>query len=123
MPTETRSRLRTPFAPALDLPPPYRLVSLREVGDAFAHATGIAAEQGGDAGPYRALDLVEFAVVLEPEERWTARRAFTGTLHAPTNSPCAPPEAIAFDWPPASALTAHRCRRRASRLAAGCRRT
>ena len=32
--------------PALDLPPPFRLVTLREVGDAFAHANAIAAEAG-----------------------------------------------------------------------------
>src|SRR5262249_50690495 len=47
MSTETRSRIRTPYAAALDLPPPFRLVTLREVGDAFAHATAIASEAGG----------------------------------------------------------------------------
>ena len=44
MPLETRSRSRAPFAPELDLPPPFTLVTLREVGDAFAHAKKIAAE-------------------------------------------------------------------------------
>ena len=38
MPLEPRSRLRTSSKPALDLPP-LRLVSLREAGDAFVHAT------------------------------------------------------------------------------------
>src|ERR671914_226697 len=32
-----------PIAPALDLPPPFRLVSLREVGDAMAHAMAVHA--------------------------------------------------------------------------------
>ena len=41
-----QSRSRTTAAPALDLPPPFRLVTLREVGDAFAHAKAIAAEAG-----------------------------------------------------------------------------
>ena len=31
---------------ALDLPPGYRLVTLREVGDAFAHAVAIAPREG-----------------------------------------------------------------------------
>jgi hypothetical protein len=106
MPTETRSRLRTPFAPALDLPPSYRLVSLREVGDAFAHAAGIAAEQGaGTLVHVGRFDLVEFAVVLEPEEPLrTVRRAVYAGLCALGDALAvhAPPEkAITFDWPEA----------------------
>ena len=46
MPLETRSRSRAPFAPELILPPPFTLVTLREVGDAFAHAVTIAPEHG-----------------------------------------------------------------------------
>src|SRR6266536_1675927 len=46
MPLQERPRLRTSSRPALDLPPPFRLVTLREVGDAFAHATRVAAEEG-----------------------------------------------------------------------------
>ena len=42
MPSETRLT-RTSAKPALDLPPPFHLVTLREVGDAFAHATKVAA--------------------------------------------------------------------------------
>ena len=38
MPLQERPRLGTSSRPALDLPPPFRLVTLREVGDAFAHA-------------------------------------------------------------------------------------
>ena len=40
MPSDVRSASR------LDLPPPFTLVTLREVGDAFAHACQIAPEQG-----------------------------------------------------------------------------
>src|SRR5438105_1546063 len=46
MPLDTRSRIRTPYGPVLDLPPPFRLVTLREAGDAFAHAMRIAPETG-----------------------------------------------------------------------------
>ena len=43
MPLEPRDRL---LAPELALPPPFTLVRLRELGDAFAYAKSIAAEQG-----------------------------------------------------------------------------
>jgi len=92
--------------PALDLPPPYRLVTLREVGDAMAHATQIAAEEGaGTLVHVGRFDLAEFAVVLEPDEPlWQARRTlYAGAaaladalaVHAPPEKP------IAFDWPDA----------------------
>jgi Biotin/lipoate A/B protein ligase family len=56
-------------APALDLPPPFRLVTLREVGDAMVHATEIAAAEGaGTLVHVGRFDLAEFAVVLEPDE-------------------------------------------------------
>jgi hypothetical protein len=93
-------------APALDLPPPFRLVTLREVGDAMAHATEIAAVEGaGTLVHVGRFDLAEFAVVLEPDEPlWQARRAiYAGSaaladalaVHAPPEKP------IAFDWPDA----------------------
>jgi hypothetical protein len=89
---------------ALDLPPPFRLITLREVGDAFAHATAVAAEEGaGTLVHVGRFDLAEFAVVVEPEERLrTARRAFyvgmnaladALTVHAPPEKP------ISFVWP------------------------
>ncbi|MPZ39153.1 MAG: hypothetical protein GEU95_14065 [Rhizobiales bacterium] len=95
-----------PTAPALDLPPPFRLVTLREVGDAMAHATAIAAQEGaGTLVHVGRFDLAEFAVVLEPDEPlWQARRAiYAGSValadalavHAPPEKP------IAFDWPDA----------------------
>ena len=98
-----RSRLsRKP--PALDLPPPYRLVTLREVGDAFAHARSIAAEEGAGTLVYVGrFDLAEFAVVLEPDEPlWLARRAFYAGIVALTDALAAnaPPEKpMTIDWP------------------------
>jgi biotin-(acetyl-CoA carboxylase) ligase len=104
LPLETRSRLRAPFAAQLSLPPPFTLVTLREVGDAFAHAVEIAPEQGAGTLVYVGrFDLAEFAVVLEPDEPLrTARRAhYMGMValidalltHAPPEKP------IAIDWP------------------------
>jgi hypothetical protein len=68
----------TRSASARDLPPPFQLVTLREVGDAFAHAQAIAPEQGaGTLVHVGRFDLSEFAVVLEPEEPLaSARRVF-----------------------------------------------
>ena len=67
-----------PPAPALALPPAYRLVTLREAGDAFAHACAVAEIAG--AGTFvwaRRFDVLDIAVVLEPEEPLaSARRAF-----------------------------------------------
>ena len=104
MPLETRSRAA--LAPQVELPPPFTLVTLREVGDAFAHAVNVAPEQGAGTLVYVGrFDLAEFAVVLEPDEPLrTARRAFyTGMValidallsHAPPEKP------IAIDWPDA----------------------
>jgi hypothetical protein len=98
--------VRTPFAPALDLPPLFRLVTLREVGDAFAHAQAIAAAEGaGTLVWVGRFDLVEFALVLEPDEPLrAARRAFYAGMAALADALAvhAPPEKpIAFDWPDA----------------------
>ena len=106
MPLETKSRLRTPFAHGSDLPPPFRLVTLREVGDAFAHAAAIAAEDGaGTLVHVGRFDLAEFAVVLEPEEplRIARRAIYTGICAlGDALAANAPPEKpISFDWPDA----------------------
>jgi biotin-(acetyl-CoA carboxylase) ligase len=102
MPTETR--LNTPFATALDLPPAFRLVTLREVGDAFAHAKANAAALGAGTLVFVGrFDLAEFAVVLEPDEPLrTARRAFYAGIAALTDALIAhaPPEKpITCVWP------------------------
>jgi len=106
MPLDLRRRSHAPFAPDISLPPPFTLVTLREVGDAFAHAKTIAAEQGAGTLVYVGrFDLAEFAVVLEPTEPLrTARRALylgmaaladTLAAHAPPEKP------ITIDWPDA----------------------
>src|SRR5690554_495070 len=106
MPLESSSRVRTPGRLSLDLPPPYQLVTLREVGDAFAHAHAIAAEAGAGTLVYVGrFDLVEFAVVLEPDEPLrSARRAFYAAMSALGDALAshAPPEKpLYFDWPDA----------------------
>jgi biotin-(acetyl-CoA carboxylase) ligase len=102
----TRTRSRTPFAPELDLPPPFTLVTLREVGDAFAHAVEIAPRQGAGTLVYVGrFDLAEFAVVLEPDEPLrTARGALYLGMAALidallTHSP--PEKPVEIEWPDA----------------------
>ena len=90
----------------LDLPPPFRAVALREVGDAFAHAVRVAAEEGaGTLVHVGRFDLAEFAVVLEPEEPLrTARRALYAGMAALADALAAhaPPEKpIKIVWPDA----------------------
>jgi biotin-(acetyl-CoA carboxylase) ligase len=92
--------------PALDLPPPFRLATLREVGDAFAHATAIAPTEGaGTLVHVGRFDLAEFAVVLEPDEPLrSARRAFYAGCAALADALAvyAPPEkAMEIVWPDA----------------------
>lgn len=106
MSLDAERRVVAPFAPVLDLPPPFRAVALREVGDAFAHAKLIAADAGaGTLVHVGRFDLAEFAVVLEPEEPLrTARRALYAGLAALADALAAgaPPEKpISFDWPDA----------------------
>jgi biotin-(acetyl-CoA carboxylase) ligase len=103
MPSAPRVRQCTPH---LDLPPLFRLVTLREVGDAFAHARAIAPDQGaGTLVHVGRFDLVDFAVVLEPEQPLCgARRAFYAGCVALADalSVFAPPEkSIEFAWPDA----------------------
>ena len=98
--------MRPSSKPALDLPPPFRLVTLREVGDAFAHAMRVAAQEGaGTLVHVGRFDLAEFAVVLEPAEPLrTARRALYAGLVALGDALAAhaPPERpLTFDWPDA----------------------
>lgn len=99
-------RSRTPSDASLDLPPGFRLVSLREIGDAFAHAQSIGAEEGaGTLVWVGRFDVVEFAVVLEPDEPLAeARRAFYAGMAALVEALAAhaPPEKpIGIDWPDA----------------------
>ena len=104
MPSDSRGR--RPLIAALDLPPPFHAIALREAGDAFAHAVAIAADAGaGTLVHVGRFDLAEFAVVLEPEEALqSARRAFYAGMSALADALAvrAPPEKpIDFGWPDA----------------------
>src|SRR5690242_17917590 len=96
MPLEKRNRMRQPAARTLSLPPPFRVIVLREVGDAFAHACAHAPELGAGGLVFVGrFDLAEFAVVLEPEEPLaSARLAFYAGMIAlcDTLAALAPPE-------------------------------
>ena len=99
-------RTTTPLKPALQLPPGFNLVTLREVGDAFAYAKAHAMELGAGTLVYVGrFDLAEFAVVLEPDEPLrTARRAFYAGVSALADALAAhaPPEKpIHIVWPDA----------------------
>lgn len=109
MPQGTRTRTRTPVSQELDLPPPFTAVRLREVGDAFAHAISIAAEQGAGTLVYVGrFDLAEFAVVLEPDEPLAqARRAFYAGMVALSDALVAhaePETAVNISWPDAISI-------------------
>ena len=88
----------------LDLPPGFTQVRLRELGDAFAHACAIAQAEGAGTlvwvGRY---DLVEFAVVLEPDEPLaSARRAHFAAMNALGDAiaaHCPPEREVNFRWP------------------------
>lgn len=101
MPLDTRAN---PPTPELLLPPPFTLVRLRELGDAFAYAISVAPEQGAGTLVYVGrFDLAEFAVVLEPDEPLAlARRALYAGMAALADALTAhaqPETAIAIGWP------------------------
>jgi biotin-(acetyl-CoA carboxylase) ligase len=108
---QLRMNSSMPLRPAetgqtLDLPPGYTLVPLREHGDAFVHGCAIASDTGaGTLVWVRRYDLVEFAVVLEPDEPLlSARRAFFAGMNAAADAiaaHCPPEREVSFDWPDA----------------------
>jgi hypothetical protein len=109
MPLEGHSRGQTPRARALDLPPPFHLVTLREVGDAFVHACTHAAELGAGTLVFVGrFDLAEFAVVLEPDEpaasAWRALYAGMVALADALASLAPAEKRIAIEWPDAIRL-------------------
>lgn len=100
MPTLVRDAMRR----SLDLPPPFDLITLREAGEAFAHAKSIAATAGAGALIWtRRFDLVEFAVVLEPEQPLAQARlvhyACMNALADALSLHCPPEKSITFSWP------------------------
>ena len=89
---------------ALDLPPGFDAVMLREHEDAVRHACVIASERGaGTIVWVRRFDVIEFAVVLEPDEPLNgARRALYAAMNAAADALTnfAPPEKpVTFAWP------------------------
>jgi hypothetical protein len=106
-----RTKLPSSDRSGLDLPPAFRLVTLRELGDAAAHARKIAPKAGaGTLVWVRRFDAAEFAVVLEPSEPLkSARRAIYAGMAALGDALAiqAPPEVpISFDWPDAIRIDA-----------------
>ena len=88
----------------LDLPPGFRAVPLREHRDAFGHAQAIAADDGaGTLVWVRRFDIVEAAVVLEPEQPLQeARFALYAGMNAMADALslyCPPEKPLAFAWP------------------------
>lgn len=111
MPLETPARSRMHTVADIMLPPPFTLVRLRELGDAFAHAKTIASEQGAGTLVYVGrFDLAEFALVLEPEEPLRqARRAFYAGMAALTEALAVyaqPETSISIDWPDSISVNA-----------------
>jgi Biotin/lipoate A/B protein ligase family len=109
MPFERYTRLETPYKPALDLPPLIRLVTLREVGDAFANARTHSAEFGGGTLVHVGrFDVAEFALVLEPDEcapsAWRALYAGMVALADALATIAPPGTPIAVEWPDAIRL-------------------
>jgi biotin-(acetyl-CoA carboxylase) ligase len=95
-----------PETRTLDLPPPFRLVVLREVGDAVAYASAHAAELGAGTLVFVGrFDLAEFAIVLEPEQPLAAARLvfYAGMVAlGDALAALAPPEKpITVAWPDA----------------------
>jgi hypothetical protein len=89
---------------SLDLPPSYRLMRLREAGDAVAHARMHAMELGaGTLISVGRFDVAEFAVVLEPEEplamSWRALYAGMVALARAVAIIAPPATRIAIEWP------------------------
>ncbi len=100
----SRTRFTSAAGPPIELPPPFRLVTLREVGDAFAYACANAAQEGaGTLVHVGRFDLAEFAVVLEPDEPLrVARRSFYAGMVALADAlaAVAPPETpLSIEWP------------------------
>jgi hypothetical protein len=98
------SSLARPLQPELDLPPGFTLRRPRPPSDAFGQACREAAPGGAGTLVWsRSPDLVDLALVLEPEEPLrTARRAFLACMSALADAvgSCAPPDKpITLQWP------------------------
>lgn len=88
----------------LDLPPGFRAIGLRELGDAFSHAQSLAdAEGAGTLVWVRRFDTVEATVILEPEQKLAeARCALYAGMNAAADAlslHCPPEKPLEFAWP------------------------
>jgi hypothetical protein len=97
---------RTSRTPELDLPPVFRLVTLREVGNAVAYARMHAAELGaGTLVSVGRFNVAEFAVVLEPDEpfalSWRALYAGMVALAKAAAATVPPANSVTIEWPDA----------------------
>jgi biotin-(acetyl-CoA carboxylase) ligase len=106
MSPERHTAVAAPYAPTIELPPPFRLVRLREAGDAVAYAAKHATQLGaGTLVSVGRFDVAEFAVVFEPDEphasSWRVLYAsMVALVHAMAT--IAPPhKPIVIDWPDA----------------------
>lgn len=91
-------------ATRLDLPPGFEGIVLREGGDAFRYACAIAERRGAGTLVWtQRFDLVEFALVLEPDEPLSsARRVLYAGLSAMADAlavHCPPEKPVQFHWP------------------------
>lgn len=89
---------------ALDLPPGFTAIGLREFRDAFAHAQSVATEHGaGTLVWVRRFDSIEAAVVLEPDlPLGQARCALYAGMNAAADAMavhCPPEKPVQFAWP------------------------
>jgi biotin-(acetyl-CoA carboxylase) ligase len=106
MPPERDVAVDAPYAPTIELPPPFRLVTLREVGDAVAYARRHAVELGaGTLVSVGRFDVAEFAVVFEPDEphasSWRVLYAGMVALARAMAAVAPPHKPIAIEWPDA----------------------
>jgi biotin-(acetyl-CoA carboxylase) ligase len=88
----------------LRLPPGFEGVALRESGDAFRQAMALAPDKGAGTLVFvNRFDLIEFAVVLEPDEPLRqARRAFLAGMTALLDALAvfsAPEKPLTITWP------------------------
>ncbi len=96
---------RKPFrtVDSLDLPPAFKLITVREAGDAFRHATRLPEKAAGTLVWARRFQLAEFAVVLEPVEPLAeARLALFAAMNALADTlavHCPPEKPVVFAWP------------------------
>jgi biotin-(acetyl-CoA carboxylase) ligase len=106
MPPERHIAVEARYAPKIELPPPFRLVTLREAGDAVAHACKHAAELGAGTLVFVGrFDVAEFAVIFEPDEphgsSWRVLYAGMVALVRAMASIAPPHKPIVIDWPDA----------------------